>query len=114
MTSSLIASPALGAWRLEAVRTGLGEGSSDRRAMEAQCENVASVIDCAPTHATICSGAGVSGPAGDGGPGAAPMGDVNGGGHVAAEAGAWASPVATSIQQNMSSAVHATHQRRSL
>jgi hypothetical protein len=59
--TSLITSPALGAWRLEAVCTGLGEGSSDLRAMAAQCENVAPVIDCAPTHATICSGDGLSG-----------------------------------------------------
>jgi hypothetical protein len=110
--TSLITSPALGAWCLEAVRTALGEGSSDLPATSAQCENVAPVIDCEPTHATICSGGGVSGLAnGD------VVGDTlsdNGGGHVVTEAGAWASLVATSIQQNTSRAAHATHRRRSL
>jgi hypothetical protein len=107
MTSSLIASPALGAWRLEAVRTGLGEGSSDLRAMEAQCENVTPVIDCAPTHATICSGARLSGLAGDGGPCGVLAVGADAGGHP--PAGAWAPAGTANIAREQKTAAPAAH-----
>jgi hypothetical protein len=66
--------------------------------MEAQCENVAPVIDCTPTHATICSGGGVNGLAGDGGPGGVLAGGADGGGHP--PVGAWAPAGMANISAN--------------
>ena len=72
----------------------------DLRAISAQCEKVAPVIDCTPTHATTCSGAGLSNSIEGVGLDGAPTGDVAGGGHVATGAGGWASAVATSRLTN--------------
>ncbi len=53
---------------------------SDFNATAAQCENVAPVIDCEPMHATICSGAGSSGPVEAGGAPADGIGEGGEGG----------------------------------
>jgi len=73
-------------------------------------ENVPDLADIATmANLLVHHGAGIA-MAGDGGPSEVLSVGAAGGGHVAAKAGAFA----TSIQQNASSAVDATHQRRSL
>src|ERR1700677_3173290 len=64
------------------------EEPSDFCATTAQCENVAPMIDCEPTHATICSGAGLSGLASGDVVGGVLSEVAAGGGHP--PAGAWA------------------------
>src|SRR5271170_1227767 len=64
------------------------EEPSDFCATTAQCENAAPVIDCEPMHATICSGARLSGLASGDMVGGVLSEVTAGGGHP--PAGAWA------------------------